>query len=110
MKTIEKAGAQGDILLRRVNSIPESATRRQASGVLVLAHSETGHHHECEEAVGELWDVDELISYLEVKADHADIVHRRAWDTHETVRIGRGIWEIRRQREYTPEGWRRVAD
>jgi hypothetical protein len=28
----------------------------------------------------------------------------------EPNKIGAGNYEIRRQREYTPEGWRRVAD
>jgi hypothetical protein len=27
-----------------------------------------------------------------------------------TVRLEPGVWEVRRQREYAPEGWRRAAD
>jgi hypothetical protein len=27
-----------------------------------------------------------------------------------TLRLCRGVWEVRRQREWSPEGWRRVTD
>jgi hypothetical protein len=54
------------------------------------------------------------VSYLEViKATDATEVllrHLRQQDTHETLKIAPGIYEVRRQREYTPEGWRRAAD
>ena len=36
--------------------------------------------------------------------------HLRSFDTHETIKLPVGTFEIRRQREYTPEGWRRVED
>ena len=38
------------------------------------------------------------------------IEHLRSFDTHESISIAPGIYEIRRQREYTPEGWKRVED
>jgi hypothetical protein len=50
------------------------------------------------------------VSYLDVQTDHADVVHLRGLDTHETLRLPRGTWEIRRQQEWSPEGWRRVED
>ena len=55
-------------------------------------------------------------AYLRVPAgDYADVVHRRPWDTHQTLRLladggGDTIYEIGRQREYVPDGWRRVED
>jgi hypothetical protein len=36
--------------------------------------------------------------------------HLRSYDMHAPITIKPGIYELRRQREYTPEGWRRVAD
>jgi len=38
------------------------------------------------------------------------IEHHRLFDTHEAMEIKPGIYEIHRQREYTPEGYRRAAD
>lgn len=53
---------------------------------------------------------DPMICYLQIAGDFADVVHHRPHDTHETLRLVRGIYEVRRQREWTPEGWRRVED
>lgn len=113
MKIIEKQGAQGDVLFRRIKEIPPGLTEkpREKHGI-VVAHSETGHHHIIPDAaVAHFMDTkgNGLISYLRVDTS-ADVVHLRPFDTHETIRLGAGAWEVRRQREYTPEGWRRVED
>ena len=42
--------------------------------------------------------------------EFADVEHLWPFDTHETIRLTPGKWEIRRQREWSPEGWRRVED
>lgn len=117
MKMITKCGAQGDVLFRRVKSLPDGSVSAKQEERIVVAHSETGHHHAIEMAPGiELFTTpDPLVSYLRVRAEHADVVHHRPWDTHETLRLySEGepevIWEIRRQQEFTPEGWRVVAD
>ena len=51
---------------------------------------------------------DPLVSYLEVveATDAAEtlIEHLRSYDTHEALSVPTGIFEIRRQREYVPEG------
>ena len=36
--------------------------------------------------------------------------HLRPHDTHEPIAFGPGIYHVRRQREYVPEGFRRVED
>ena len=51
-----------------------------------------------------------MLCYLAVDCEFADVVHLRDFHTHETVRLPRGVYEVRRQEEYTPQGWRRVAD
>jgi hypothetical protein len=57
---------------------------------------------------------DPLISYLSVgdnvSGGGADVIHMRPWDTHETLRLPSGTWKILRQREMSPQGWRRVED
>ena len=120
MKTVKTMAAQGDVLFRRVKSLPKNVKPMKAErGEFVVAHSETGHHHTVA-AKGVEWFVnpqDQLTSYLVLKpgTDGVDVVHHRAWDTHETLRLlnntdGEVVYEIRRQREMTPEGWKRVED
>lgn len=115
MKEIKRCGAQGDVMFRRVDVIPPGFAPEPASKRTVLAHSETGHDHSVDVAgvrlhVGQ----DPLVAYLQLETvERCDVVHHRSFDTHETMGLGGGvgaIWEVRRQREYTPAGWRIVAD
>ncbi len=117
MKTFKNQAAQGDLLIRRIASLPDAAVALQSDkGLYIVAHSETGHHH----AIAERPNVklyttgDPMVSYLEVieATDAAECLleHFRQHDTHETIAIPPGVFEIRRQREYVPEGWRRVED
>lgn len=117
MKTFEKCAAQGDLYIRRIDKLPNSVRRVTAEkGQYVVAHSETGHNHVIAERPNvTLYATDDpMISYLEVirAADATETLleHLRSFDTHETIKIPVGTFEIRRQREYTPEGWRRVED
>lgn len=117
MRKFEKCAAQGDLLIRRVSDLPSKLRMMAAeNGVYIVAHSETGHHHVIAERpnVRVFETADPLVSYLEVieATDAAETVleHMRSFDTHEPIIIAPGKYEIRRQREYTPEGWRRVAD
>lgn len=105
--------AQGDMLIRRVESIPADAVKAKAeAGNYILAHSETGHNH----VVKAKPDVefyqhanDNFIAYLVVN-NEAMVEHMRDHHTHETIKFDKGIYEIRRQREYTPEGFRKAQD
>lgn len=112
MKIIQTIAAQGDVLFRRIDAIPEEAKVEPRKGPIVVAHSETGHHHAIDEVQVQLLRLerDPMVCFLRIDAAHADIVHHRPHDTHETLQLGQGNWEVRRQREYTPEGWRRVED
>jgi len=105
---------QGDLAIRAVSALPDQASKSDAQPVIV-AHSETGHHHV---VVGDgvtLWNTDHpLLSFLVVRGE-ATLEHQRAWDTHDPIRLDSGdkpevIYEIRRQREHSPDGWRRVQD
>lgn len=117
MKTFTNCAAQGDLLIRRIDSIPANAVKTKAEkGVYVVAHSETGHHHVIAERpnVSMYSTGDPMVSYLQViqaeEVVETIIEHMRSFDTHEPIQITPGDYEIRRQREYTPEGWRRVED
>lgn len=114
VNVVEKFCAQGDMLLIRVDDIPENVQPRAAeNGKHILAHSETGHHHAIDAGahVGVLAEPEnDMVCYLRVEGEHADIVHHRSYDTHGTIRLLQGNWMVKRQREASPEGWRRVED
>lgn len=112
MKKFKNICAQGDVLIRRVESIPASAKPVAPQGQhVIVTHSETGHHHVMERDCVELYQdaSNPLIAWLKVNRP-ATLVHHRPHDTHEPIQFTPGCYEVRRQREYTPEGWRRVAD
>lgn len=112
MKTVNVMAAQGDILLRKVATLPEGVTERPATGGRhVVAHSETGHDHYLEApGVTFYTSKDPLVGYLRIDGAWGDVLHARSFDTHETLRLTPGVWEVRRQREMTPEGWAQVTD
>ena len=114
MKTFDNQAAQGDVLIRRINKLPDGVKKiKPDKQGYVVAHSETGHHHviEAKKGVGVYLGDDPLVSYLTV-IDNVEttLEHLRDFDKHEAYTITGGTYEIRRQREYTPEGWRRVQD
>ena len=112
MKTFKKMAAQGDMLLIKRETIPEGFEKAELkNGKYIVAHSETGHHHTVLERNADLLisKTNEFIAYLNVKAP-TEVTHERSFDTHESIMLDKGIYEVRRQREYVPEGYRRAAD
>jgi hypothetical protein len=119
MKEIAKVAFQGDCAFVRVKALPRDAKPEQTKGSIVVAHSETGHHHSIDKTDGVTFFTvpgDPLVCYLQLDGiEYADVVHHRPDHTHETVRLLGAIkktttFQVRRQREYTPEGWRQVQD
>lgn len=111
--------AQGDVILRRVDALPPEAKRvkRKRGAPIVVAHSETKHHHVIEaEGVVQFEIDDPLVCYLQLDGiAYADLVHQRSYDTHATLRLlgtpgEKTIFQARRQREYVPSGFRQVQD
>ena len=120
-KTFTNIAAQGDFIIIRIDDIPAGVEPYQpengASGPqYVVAHSETGHNHTMVadrkvQAFRPKETNDENLYRLFFAVDApAEIVHHRTFDTHETLTVRPGRYEVRRQREYTPEGFRRAAD
>ena len=112
MKTFVDQAAQGDLLIRRIDTLPDELTLQSHEKQLIVAHSETGHHHAIDAApdvVQMFGSADPLISYLKV-CQPVELKHHRSFDTHEALQIDIGTYELRRQREHTPEGWRMVMD
>ena len=114
MKTFKNNAAQGDLFIRRIDSLPKSVKPANAQkGNFIVAHSESGHCHVIKKQAGVAFyeSDDPLVSYLTV-IDQTEVTleHLRNFDKHESILVKGGTYEIRRQREHTPEGWRRVAD
>lgn len=115
MKTFTTACAQGDVHFTRITSLPDAAKPIVSNGKIVVTHSETGHDHvmvldRSETPAVTMYQGDNpLVAWLEVNRPTA-LEHLRPHDTHEPIMFGPGVYEVRRQREYTPEGWRRVED
>lgn len=114
MKTFEKMAAQGDLLITKIDRLPDGVVPVEPEdGVFVLAHSETGHNHVMErtsvKAYGVTDDRKLFEMFIEVDAP-TPIEHLRSFDTHEAIMVPPGVYRINRQREYTPEGYRRAAD
>jgi hypothetical protein len=100
---------QGDVLIQRIAKLPAKlkAVPRE-NGRIVLAHGEvTGHAHAIAEPEAELYAEDTAgVTYLEVKAAMAALQH----EEHSTINLERGAYRVIRQREYSPEAIRNVAD
>lgn len=113
MKLINRLGAQGDVIFRRSQKLPDDAVDATPEGQIIVALSETSHHHSIAPGEAKLFERaqrDPMVCFLAVDGEHADVVHHRADHTHETVRLLHGLWEVKRQREWTPEGLRQVRD
>lgn len=117
MRTFTNACAQGDVHFIRVAAIPADAKPLSAiNGRIVVTHSETGHDHVMvldraadTPAVIMCQGDNPLVAWLEVNRPTA-LEHLRPHDTHEPIMFEPGVYEIRRQREYEPKGFRRVED
>ena len=115
MNTFKNQAAQGDLFIKRIKTLPESAISiNPDNGFYIMAHSETGHHHVVEAVPGcEVYQdsEDPMTMYMKViDATEVTLKHLRSFDTHAPIDFLKGIFRFRRARERTPEGWRRVAD
>jgi len=90
-----KAYRQGDVSIMAVNSVPKQA--RKVKGELILARGElTGHAHRIVEGKASLHQLAGGGLYLSVKSAFAKLYH----EEHEDIRLPKGEYEIRRQREF----------
>lgn len=113
MKTFSKIAAQGDFLIIKIDELPKDITPVRSEGdKFTIAHSETGHNHVMDATnvkAFELKKPDIYQMFLQID-EPTPIEHLRSFDTHEPILVPPGNYEIRRQREYTPEGFRRAQD
>ena len=96
---------QGDVLIRRIDSLPKQKAVKRASGH-ILEGEATGHIHRIEEVTqAEVLEIENGL-YLRVGDEGVRIIH----EEHAPISLPPGDYEVIRQREYSPEAIRNVAD
>ena len=111
MKRFKTTARQGEIMIVKVADIPQEAVPvAPTDGLVIVGHSETGHHHVMVAERTKLFEQpDSLTRFLDVSEEDM-LEHRRNFDTHEPIVFEPGKYRVQIRREYTPEGFRRVAD
>jgi len=93
---------QGDLLILPISSLPDGINPKENR---VLAEGEvTGHFHEL--TGGLVYTKNESL-FFEVPQDSEVILTH---PQHNPLIFTPGTYEVIRQREYRPEGWRHVSD
>ena len=105
---MKKIIQHGDVILKRIEEIPQGTKKMIVRDSIILAEGETtGHAHRIKETnKAELFENDGLFM-LKVN-EPVDLVH----EEHKTITIQPGSYEIDRVKEYDPfeEEIRRVHD
>jgi hypothetical protein len=112
VRTFKNVCAQGDIYIRRVDSLPKNAVEVQPEGDhVIVTHSETGHHHVMERTKVKMYTLpDSIMDCLLVVNEPTTLEHLRSFDTHEPILFDEGTYHVRRQREYVAGAFRKVED
>lgn len=96
---------QGDVLLLKLDHAPENLKPRTQNGLVILAHGEaTGHHHSIPRDNAQ--DFTSPNGDTVITTTGATLVHQE----HTRIALPDGSYELRRQREYSPQAIRNVAD
>ena len=112
MITFNKVCAQGDVFIKRIDSLPEGLSKDEVNDSdYIVTHSETGHHHVMPTKDADFFTAanDPFVLHVVVN-NETTLRHLRSFDTHKTISFSPGIYRITRQREYTSEGFRRAID
>lgn len=99
---------QGDVLVVPVNQIPAECRKvPRERGRVILAHGEvTGHAHAIKDRAATLYEETSTGDrFLVLEAD-GSLTH----EEHATIPLSAGSYRVVRQREYSPEEIRNVAD
>lgn len=112
MRTFKNVCAQGDIYIRRISELPDNVVEvSPENGKVVVGHSETMHNHVVDADKATMYRLpDSIMDCLLVVHEPTTLEHLRSYDTHEPILFEKGIYHVKRQREYTPEGFRAVRD
>jgi hypothetical protein len=97
---------QGDVLLIPVEELPHDAKLQDIEDdKIILAEGEaTGHHHAIANRNAQLFEAATGMFLMLAKA--AQLYHQE----HDKIDLPPGNYKVTRQREYSPEAIRNVAD
>lgn len=106
MKSKSKIYRQGDVLIERIDSIPTEA-KKQKRQKIILAHGEaTGHHHAIAATdPADWWKQEDGSQFIDARGV-STVTHQE----HAPISLPTGKYRVTRQREYSPEAIRNVAD
>lgn len=97
---------QGDVFIERIESLPEDLKPVPCEGRVILARGEaTGHHHSFGASSAALMEAPSGERFLSL-GQRATLSHQE----HDSIVVPAGTYRVRRQREYSPEDIRNVAD
>lgn len=110
MKTFATVAAQGEITVVRLKDTkahPRGYTALTSNGkYAVVGHSETGHHHVVDARHASIAVKDTVPEGMRVLhmivSQTTSLDHLRPHDTHESLRLEPGTYELRIGREYDP--------
>jgi hypothetical protein len=108
VNTFDKMARQGDVLVRRVDSMPTAVKKVdwKKEGRVILAYGEvTGHAHALDMSFATMFQTEEGQRFINV-IEGAALSH----EEHATVTPQPGVYEVIQQREYTPQAIRNVED
>ena|SRR5437016_9137490 len=94
LKTAKLTAQQGDLILRKLDAMPDGVAAKTERKRLVLAHGESGHSHVIEDDEAELIQIGERMLLKLTRA--ATVTH----EEHGPIRLSPGVWEVGRVREY----------
>ena len=94
MKKEKTKYQQGDILLRKLDSMPPGQQKSISKLRCVLAHGESGHSHVIEDDEAELIQIGERMLLKLERA--ATVIH----EEHKPITLEPGMWEVGRVKEY----------
>ena len=104
---------QGDVMFKRVKSVPAGESRKRENGTVAYGEV-TGHSHRLADL--ESAEVLEIGNGLYVRVSENGIAidgnHGASFihEEHGTINLAPGNYEVRIQREYSPEEIRNVVD
>jgi len=93
-KTAKLTAQQGDVVMVRLDKLPDGEIKSTTRKRLVLAHGESGHSHVIEDDEAELIQIGERMLLKLTRA--ATVVH----EEHKPIRLSPGIWEVGRVQEF----------
>ncbi len=105
--------AQGDILFKRVEAEPKEGVQEVENGIIATGEL-SGHTHRIRPGQQATLNLIAGIMYLRALQDtvveHVILPSGEPSKDHDPIVLPPGLFEIVRQREWVPEGYRQVVD